>query len=172
MDGRTTLTLYEGMGFLGENGFINTKQSSFDITAEIASTDDKTSGVIVSQAGRFGGWSLYVQDDKPTYVYNFLGMDSYTVKSDTALPSGKSTVKLDFAIDDKTKLGSGGTATLYINDKKVGSGRIEKTHYGVWSFDETANVGVDRETAVTPDYNEETSKFTGTIDKVTIELKK
>jgi hypothetical protein len=68
-------------------------------------------------------------------------------------------------------LGSGGTATLYINGKKVGSGRIEKTHYGVWSFDETANVGIDRETPVTPDYNEETSKFTGTIDKVTIELK-
>ena len=47
-------------------------------------------------------------DDKPTYVYNFLGMESYSVTSDTALPSGKSTVKLDFAIEDKKKLGSGG----------------------------------------------------------------
>ena len=172
MDGRTTLTLYDGMGFLGENDFINTKQSSFDITAEVEATGGKTKGVIVSQAGRFGGWSLYVQDEKPIYVYNFLGMEKYVVKSDTALPIGKSTVKLDFAIDDKTKLGSGGTATLYINDKKVGSGRVEKTHYGVWSFDETANVGIDRETSVTPDYTEETSKFTGEIDKVTIELKK
>ena len=172
MDGRTSLTLYEGMGFLGENDFINTKQSSFDITAEIESSKDKTKGVIVSQAGRFGGWSLYVKDDKPTYVYNFLGMNSYTVTSDSKLPKGKSTVKLDFVIDDKKKLGSGGVATLYINDKKVGSGRIEKTHYGVWSFDETANVGVDRETPVSPDYNEESSKFTGKIDKVTINLKK
>jgi len=142
MDGRTSLTLYEGMGFLGENDFINTKQSSFDITAEIESSKDKTKGVIVSQAGRFGGWSLYVKDDKPTYVYNFLGMDSYAITSDTALPSGKSTVKLDFVIDDKKKLGSGGMATLYVNGKKVGSGRVEKTHYGVWSFDETANVGI------------------------------
>ena len=49
---------------------------------------------------------------------------------------------------------------------------IEKTHYGVWSFDESANVGIDRETPVSPDYNEETSKFTGKIDKVTINLKK
>jgi arylsulfatase A-like enzyme len=172
MDGRTSLTLYEGMGHLGENVFINTKQESFDIIAEIESKKGKIKGVIVSQAGRFGGWSLLVKDGKPTYVYNFLGMESYTVKSDTALPTGKSTVKLGFAIDDKKKLGSGGMATLYINNKKVGSGRIEKTHYGVWSFDETANVGVDRETPVTPDYNEETSKFTGTIDKVTINLKK
>jgi arylsulfatase len=63
-------------------------------------------------------------------------------------------------------------ATLYINGKKVGSGRVENPHYGVWSFDETANVGVDRETSVTPDYTEETSVFTGKIDKVTIESKK
>lgn len=69
-------------------------------------------------------------DDKPTYVYNFLGMESYSVTSDTALPSGKSTVKLDFAIDDKKKLGSGGVATLYINDKKVGSGRVKKNIMG------------------------------------------
>ena len=172
MDGRTSLTVYDGMGFLMEADFINTKQSSFDIIAEVESTDDKTKGVIVSQAGRFGGWSLFVKDGKPTYVYNFLGMESYTVKSDSKLPNGKSTVKLDFAIDDKKKLGSGGVATLYINDKKVGSGRIEKTHYAVWSFDETANVGVDRETPVSPDYNEESSKFTGKIDKVTINLKK
>ena len=58
------------------------------------------------------------EDGKPTYVYNFLVMDSYAITSDTALPKGKSTVKLDFAIDDKKKLGSGGVATLYINDKK------------------------------------------------------
>jgi arylsulfatase len=160
------------MGFLGENDFINTKQSSFDITAEVESAKGTTTGVIVSQAGRFGGWSLYVKNNKPTYVYNFLGMNSYAITSDTTLPSGKSTVKLDFAIDDPKKLGSGGMATLYINGKKVGSGRVEKTHYGVWSFDETANVGIDRETAVTPDYTEETSEFTGKIDKVTIELKK
>lgn len=65
-------------------------------------------------------------DDKPTYVYNFLGMESYSVTSDTALPSGKSTVKLDFAIDDKKKLGSGGVATLYINRQEGRFGASQK----------------------------------------------
>ena len=38
--------------------------------------------------------------------------------------------------------------------------------------DGTAGVGVDAETPVSEDYTRASSKFTGTIDKVTISLKK
>jgi arylsulfatase len=171
MGGRTSLTAYEGLGFLPENDFINTKNTSFEIVAEVQSRDGKTNGVIVSQGGRFGGWSFYVKDGKPVYLYNFLGLEKFAVTADTPIPKGKSTVKMDFAYDGKPKLGGGGTATLYINGKKVGSGHVGKTQYAVWSADETANIGIDRETPVSPDYNEETSKFSGKIDKVTITLK-
>jgi len=171
MAGRKTLTVYEGLGFLPENDFINTKNASFDIVADVESNGEMTNGVIVSQAGRFGGWSFYVKDGKPVYVYNFLGLDSYAVRSDTVLPTGKATIKLDFAYDGQPKLGAGGVATIYINDKQVGSGRIEKTQAGVFSADETANVGIDRETSVSKEYTEETSRFTGKIDKVVITLK-
>ena len=30
--------------------------------------------MILLQAGRFGGWSLYLKDGKPMYAYNFLGL--------------------------------------------------------------------------------------------------
>jgi arylsulfatase len=171
MGDRKTLTAYEGLGFLPENDFINTKNSSFSIVAEVESKDGKTNGVIVSQGGRFGGWSFYVKGGKPVYMYNFLGLNRYAVTADAALPAGKSTVKLEFTYDGQPKLGGGGTATLFINGKKVGSSRIEKTQFAVWSADETANIGADRETPVSPDYTEETSKFSGKIDKVTITLK-
>ncbi len=171
MAGRKTLTAYAGLGFLPENDFINTKNASFDIVAKIEAEGAKTNGVIVSQAGRFGGWSFYVKDGKPIYMYNYLGLNSYQIRSDTTLPSGPATVKLDFAYDGQPKLGGGGTATLYVNDKAVGSGRVEKTQLGIWSADETANIGIDRETSVSPEYTEETSKFTGKIDKVVITLK-
>lgn len=171
MAGRTSLTMYEGLGFLPENDFINTKNTSFEIVAEIESKDGKINGVIVSQGGRFGGWSLYVKDGKPVYFYNFLGLKNFVVAADTALPKGKSTVKLDFAYDGEPKLGGGGTATLSINGKRVGAGRIDKTEFAIWSLDETANVGIDRETPVSPDYTEETSKFSGKIHKVKITLK-
>ena len=171
MQGRRSLTVYEGLGFLMENDFINTKNTSFEIVAEVETQGAKANGVIVSQGGRFGGWSLYVKDGKPTYLYNYLGLQSYSVISDTPLPAGKATLKLDFAYDGKPKLGGAGTATMFVGGKQVGSARIERTQYAVWSADETANVGADRETPVSPDYVEETSKFTGKIGKVTIRLK-
>ncbi len=171
MGGRKSLTLYEGMGFLPENDFLNTKNASFDIVADVEGKGGATNGVIVSQAGRFGGWSFYVKDGKPTYAYNFLGLETYVVKSESVLPVGKSTVKLDFAYDGTPKMGAGGTATIFINGKSTGSGRIKRTQFGFWSADETANVGVDRETSVSTEYTEETSRFTGKIGKVTITVK-
>jgi arylsulfatase len=78
---------------------------------------------------------------------------------------------MDFVYDGG-KPGAGGTATLYVNDRPVGSKRIEQTEFAVFSGDETAGVGVDPETAVSEDYTPVGSKFTGKIDKVTINLKK
>jgi hypothetical protein len=171
MFGRTSLTLYEGMNGLLENDFINIKNTSFEIVADIETGEKPAGGVIVAQGGRFGGWSLYVKDGKPIFMYNYLGIDRYTVTASSTLPKGKSTVKMDFAYDGG-KPGSGGTATLYVNGKSVGSGKVEKTEFAVFSADETAGVGVDTETPVSEDYDRASSKFTGKIDKVTITLKK
>ena len=154
-----------------ENDFINIKNTSFEIVAEIETGDTPVNGVIIAQGGRFGGWSLYVKDGTPIFMYNYLGIDRYTAVASSKLPKGKSTVKMDFAYKGK-KLGAGGTATVYINGKAVGSTKVEKTEFSVFSADETAGVGVDAETPVSEDYTRSTSKFTGKIDKVTINLKK
>ena len=81
--------------------------------------------MILCQGGRFGGWSLYVKDGKPAYTYNFVGLQEYTVNASERLAPGKATIKLDFAYDGNGR-GKGGTATLFINGKKVGSGRVEQ----------------------------------------------
>jgi arylsulfatase len=104
-------------------------------------------------------------------MYNYLGLDKYTATATAKLPKGKATVKMDFAYDGG-KPGAGGTASLYINGKSVGSGRIEQTQFAIFSADETAGVGIDSETPVSEDYTRASSEFTGTIDKVTINLKK
>jgi arylsulfatase len=171
MGGRKNLDLYPGMGFMPENGFINTKNTSFEIEARVDSGGKTANGVLISQAGRFGGWTLYIKDGKPVYLYNYLGLEHYAVKSETSLPVGEATVRMEFAYDGEPKLGGGGTVTLFIDGEKVGSGRVEKTQFAIWSADETANVGIDRETPVSPDYTEQTSEFTGTIGKITITVK-
>jgi len=171
MFGRQSLTLYEGMNGLLENDFINVKNTSFNIVAEVETGDKPSNGVIVAQGGRFGGWSLHVKDGRPKYTYNYLGLTRSVVASESRLPSGKSTVKLDFAYEGGQKPGAGGTATLSIDGKAVGSVEVPQTEFAVFSADETAGVGVDSETPVSDDYDRETSKFTGKIGKVTINLK-
>jgi hypothetical protein len=126
--------------------------------------------VILSQAGRFGGWSLYVKDGKPMYTYNFLGLSASKVASPKALPEGKVTIRYDFAYDGDG-LGKGGKGTIIVNGEKVAEGRIEKTQSNIFSGDEGADVGLDGETPVTEDYKEGDNRFTGKIHKVTIELK-
>jgi len=74
MAGRTSLTVFEGMIGMTENVFINIKNRSHSVTAEVEIPQGGANGVILSQAGRFGGWSLYLKDGKPTYAYNFLGL--------------------------------------------------------------------------------------------------
>jgi hypothetical protein len=160
------------MNGLLENDFINVKNTSFEIVAEIETGDKPASGVIAAQGGRFGGWSLHVKDGTPKFTYNYLGLDYSVATGDAKLPSGKSTVKMDFAYDGGEKPGAGGTATVYINDKAVGSVKVAKTEFAIFSADETAGVGIDTETPVSEEYDRHSSEFTGKIEKVTINLKK
>jgi len=125
-------------------------------------------GVILCQGGRFGGWSLYVVNGKPAYTYNHVGLHQYTVNSTDALAPGKATIKLDFAYDGGR--GKGGTATLYINGKKVGSGRVENTNANIFSADDAADVGVDEGTNVSSAYKQHGNKFTGRILKVQVDV--
>jgi len=169
MAGRTSLTVYQGMTGMSENVFINVKNRSHAITAEVEVPQGGANGVILAQAGRFGGWSLYLKDGKPTYTYNWLGLKQFTVAAADALPAGKTTIRYEF-IYDGGGVGKGGTATLYVNGKNVATGRIEQTQCCAFSADEGADVGADEGTPVTEAY-QVPFKFTGKIDRVTIELK-
>jgi arylsulfatase A-like enzyme len=171
MAGRSSLTLAEGMTGMTENTFLNIKNRSKTITAEVEVPEGKVAnGIVIAQGGRFGGWALYVTDGKPAYDYNFLGLQRFTVAADTALPAGKSTIRFDFAYDGGGA-GKGGVGTLFINGEKVAEGRIERTQPTIFSADETADVGIDLATPVVEAIGAEAkSKFTGRIPKVTIEV--
>jgi len=171
MAGRTSLTVYEGMAGMSENVFINTKNRSHTITAEVEIPKGGANGVILAQAGRFGGWSLYLKDGKPTYHYNFLGLARSTIAAATPVPAGKATIRYEFAYDGGG-LAKGGLGSLFVNGAKVAEGRIERTQPMAFSGDEGADVGEDGETPVTEDYGIAAPyQFTGRIDKVTIDIK-
>ena len=171
MAGRTSLTVFEGMTGMSENVFINTKNRSHAITAEVGIPKGGAKGVILAQAGRFGGWSLYLKDSKPTYTYNFLGLQRFTIAAAEPVPAGKATIRYEFAYDGGG-LAKGGLGTIFVNGRKVAEGRIERTQPMIFSADEGADVGEDGETPVVEDYGIPAPyKFTGEIVKVTVDLK-
>ena len=172
MEGRTSLTLAEGMTGMTENTFLNIKNTSVTITAEVDVPQDGGHGIIIAQGGRFGGWALYVNDGIPCYDYNFLGMQRFTVASNQKLPAGESTIRFEFDYDGGG-VAKGGTGTMYINDEKTGEGRIDRTQPRIFSADETADVGIDLATPVVERIGaEKKSTFTGSIPKVTVEIVK
>ena len=170
MGDRTSITLAQGMTGMSENVFLNIKNRSKTITAEIEVPESGAHGTLIAQGGRFGGWSLYVKDGVPAYDYNFLGLERTTVTGTDKLKPGKATIRFEFAYDGDG-LGKGGSATLYVDDTKVGEGRIERTQPMVFSADETADVGIDLATPVVEAIGaERRSRFTGRIPSITVEV--
>ena len=171
LGGRNSLTLAEGMAGMMEGVFINVKNRSKTITAEIEVPATGANGTLIAQGGRFGGWSLYVKDGVPAYDYNFLGLQRTSIAGTAKLPPGKASLQFIFDYDGGGP-GKGGTGTLRVNGQKVAEGRIEHTQAGLFSADETADVGIDLGTPVVEAIGAEAkSRFTGHIPKVTVEVK-
>jgi arylsulfatase A-like enzyme len=165
----TSQIFFSGMRRLGENVVLNVKNKSHSVTAEIEVPEGGAEGVIFSQGGEFGGWSIYLKGGAPRYCYNLFGIERTVVAGDAPLPAGTHQVRVEFAYDGGG-LGKGGDITLYADGQEVGKGRVEGTHPMMFSGDETADVGSDTGSPVSEDYTSEGSQFTGTVHWVQIDL--
>jgi arylsulfatase A-like enzyme len=170
LDGRKTLTVYPGMTGMLENAFINVKGVHHTVTAEVELKDATTRGVIIAQAGYFGGWVLYMKDGKVHHEYNFFALERTNIAGNTTLGAGKHSIVYEF-IPDASQPGAGGKSILSINGAKVAEGHIPKTQPFMFSADEGTDVGVDGETNVSQDYKQGDNAFTGKIVRVTVTQK-
>jgi len=161
--------LFAGMGRLSENSVVDVKNKSFAVTSDVVVPDDGAAGVIIAQGGRFGGWSLYAHDGRATFHYNVLGIESYQVVANEPVPTGAVQVRMEFTYDGGG-MGRGGDVSLFYDGREVGSGRVDRTQGFIFSADETTDVGYESGTTVSPDYTAHTSRFSGTIDWVRIDL--
>jgi arylsulfatase len=164
---RTKFTFYSGVSRLAETAAPNTKNRSHRITAKIEMPAKGGEGVIVAEGGASAGFSLYVQDGKLAYHYNYFERERTNLVASTALPPGKSEVTLEFAYDGGG-LGKGGEAVLAINGKVVGKSRIKNTVAGRFGID-TFGVGSDTGSPVSNTYKPP-FPFTGKIERIDIEL--
>ena len=127
-------------------------------------------GVVMTVGGLTGGFVLYAKDGKLKHCYNFFGIEEYFAEGTKPIPAGKHQVRMEFAYDGGG-LAKGGTVSLYVDGEKDGEGRIERTVPMAFGT-ETCDVGVECGSPVTPDCPPETSRFSGTVNWVQIDLEK
>jgi arylsulfatase len=162
--------LYGGMGRLSESSVVNIKNKSHAVSSQIVVPDGGASGTLIAQGGKFGGWTVYLTTDgRPAYCYNLFGLNMFKAFGSEPVPEGEHQVRMEFDYDGGGP-GQGGTATLYVDGDSVGETRVDNTVPGVFSADETADIGTDTATGVTDDLNHDTVDFTGTVKWVQIDL--
>lgn len=161
--------LFDGMGHLSENCVLSIKNKSHSVTAEIDVPSSGAEGVIIAQGANIGGWSLYAKGGKLKYCYNLAGVNHYFVESSEALAPGKRQIRMEFAYDGGG-LGKGGTATLFVDGKPTGSGKIPMTQAIVFSADDGLDVGKDSGAPVSPDYGSVENGYNGDVRGVLLSI--
>ena len=159
-------TLYAGM-HITEMSVLTVKNKSHSVTAKVTVPAGGAEGVIITQGGRVGGWSLYAKQGKLKYCYNFFGIQDFFVESTGAIPPGEHELRMQFKYDGGG-VAKGGDVTLEVDDKPVGKGRVERTIPMGYSADEACDVGTDSGSPTAPDYS--AKAWNGKIAWVRIDL--
>jgi arylsulfatase len=170
-ENQKTFTYYPGQVGLPNEAAPRVLNKSWSITADIEIPESGVEGMIITHGGLVGGYGLYVQNGKPSFVYNNLALERPTITGEDVLPKGKVKVMVDFKYEGKgQEKGKGATVTMLVNGKKVAQQYLEKTIPVQISLNEGMDVGMDVGSPV--DFNYKLPfVFTGKIEKVTINLK-
>jgi arylsulfatase A-like enzyme len=163
-----TQILFPGMR-VSEACILTLKNKSHSVTAELTVPKEGAKGVIVTQGGSVGGWTLFVKNGKLKYCYNFFGIEHYFAEANAPIPGGKHQVRMEFKYDGNG-LAKGGDVTLFYDGSPVGKGRVEKTQPMGYSADEACDVGSDSGSPASPDYGPTGNAFNGDIAWVRIDI--
>jgi hypothetical protein len=100
--------------------------------------------------------------------YNWFGPERYRATSSEALPSGKSTISVEFKYDGGG-MAKGGAVKMFVNDKQGAGGRVDETIFVHFSADETFDTGLDTGSPVSDQYASR-FKFTGSLNKIEVDI--
>jgi len=154
--------------------------SSYDIKAEVEIPPGGAQGMLITQGGRFGGYGLYLLNDKPVFVWNMLGLRKIRWAGADSLAPGAHVVEFAFQYDGMgmgtlaygsfAGVGAGGTGTLKVDGQVVATQRMEHTIPFMLPIDESLDLGMDMLTGVDDEDYQPPFAFTGTFKRVTLTL--
>ncbi len=165
----TKFTFYPGAVRIPEHVAPNTMNRSWAVEAQVEVPKGGAEGPIVVMGGDTNGWSLYLNEGKPTFCYNLASIEFTYIRGAKAIASGHHVIRYEFEKRGKEPFGAGGIGRIFVDGQKVAEGEIPKTTAFGYSLDETFDIGCDKGAPVTDEYRALAS-FTGTIAKVDVDL--
>jgi len=159
---------FPGMKRISEATVLNTKNKSFQVTAQVV-VPDGAQGTIAAQGGGYGGWGLMMEKGAARFVYNLFGVNAFVTDSQKPLPAGEHQVRAEFAYAGGG-LAKGGAVTLFYDGEKVGEGKVAVTVPIIFSATEGLDIGRELGTTVLPKANVEETVFTGEIKWVELSI--
>ncbi|QCQ90375.1 arylsulfatase [Rhodococcus sp. SGAir0479] len=120
---RESFVYYPDAAEVGPGAALEMRGRSFSVLARVRLESADAEGVLFAHGGRLGGHTLFVQDGRLKYVYNFLGEEEQVVVSAEPVPREARVLGVRFtrtgaADDGFTPVGD---VTLHIDDRNVGA---------------------------------------------------
>jgi arylsulfatase len=170
---RTRYTYYPGTQEVAAATAPRILNRPHTITALVDIPANGAEGVLVSQGGVDGGFSLFVQDRRLRYTYNYVAQQFFKIVSDREVPSGRHALSFEFEPTGPAEplqgRGTPGNVRLFIDGQPVGEGQLPVTIPLTLGLASGISVGSDAGAPVTDEYAPPFA-FTGTIDRIVYDL--
>jgi arylsulfatase A-like enzyme len=170
---RRSYTYYAGTQSVPINACPPLLNRPHSITADVEIPKGGAEGALFSAGDVQGGFAFYVQDGRLQYVYNYVGSKFQHVQSNTPVPEGRHTLRLEFEVTGKPEIGKGqgapGRAQLYIDGKLVGQGDVPLTMPLSLGLGGGFTCGADTGSPVWDKYKPP-FRFTGTLYSATVDV--
>ncbi len=75
-------------GMIPEDSAVDVRNRTHTVTARVSAGPTGSDGVLLMQGSNFGGWALYVQEDRLRYDHNVAGHTHHTVVADQPIGPG------------------------------------------------------------------------------------
>ncbi len=169
---RNRYVYYPDTAEVPESVAVATKGRDFTIAAGVIVESTAAEGVLFAQGGVGGGHSLYIQDGKLHYLYNWLGEKHQQITSDVEITEGRHVFTAEFSKsgEDEVTHSALGTLKLYIDTDLVGEAEIQ-TQPGTFALaGDGLGVGRDGGSPVSPDYKPPYEFTGGEIERVIVDV--
>jgi arylsulfatase A-like enzyme len=163
--GRTLYTYAARISQIPETAAPDVVGRSFTITARVSLSAGKDAGVICAHGGRYGGYSLFLDQGRPTFTYKLTPAHVSRVEAERTLGPGEHEVQVVFTLDEE-RPAAPASVTLLVDGQPVAKGGVPRTVLHAVSHTEGFDVGEDAVSPVDERYAGTGGRFAGELKSV------